>query len=125
MLIFQESTTRILASAMKSKNLIGHFTGRRMMVKHMPQKPDTQLLIYQTESGDTKIEFSLEEETVWLTQKLTAELFQTTPQNTILHLKNIFEEGELEEKAICKDFLIVQNEGDLLPEATIRKYRSG
>jgi hypothetical protein len=58
-----------------------------------------------------------------LTQKLTAELFQTTPQNTILHLKNIFEEGELEEKATCKDLLIVQNEGELLPEETIRKYR--
>jgi len=40
-----------------------------------------------------------------------AELFQTTPQNITLHLKNIFEEGELEEKATCKDFLIVQNEG--------------
>ena len=50
-----------------------------MMVKHLPQKPDTQFLIYQTESGDTKIEVRLEDETVWLTQKLTAELFQTTP----------------------------------------------
>ena len=52
-----------------------------------------------------------------------AELFQTTPQNITLHLKNIFEEGELEQKATCKDFLIVQNEGELLPEATIRKFR--
>jgi len=52
-----------------------------------------------------------------------AELFQTTPQNITLHLKNIFEEGELEEKATCKDFLIVQNEGEQLPEPTIRKFR--
>jgi len=48
-----------------------------MMAKHLPQKPYTQLLIYQTESGDTKIEVRLEDETVWLTQKLMAELFQT------------------------------------------------
>jgi len=68
------------------------------MVKHLPQKPDTQLFIYQIESGNTKIEVRLEDETVWLTQKLMAELFQTTPQHITLHLKNIFEEGELEEK---------------------------
>ncbi len=49
------------------------------MAKHLLQKPTTQLLIYQTKSGDTKIEVRLENETVWLTQKLMAELFQTTP----------------------------------------------
>ena len=49
------------------------------MAKHLPQKSNTQLLIYQTESGDIKIEVRLEDETVWLTQKLMAELFQTTP----------------------------------------------
>jgi hypothetical protein len=68
-----------------------------MMAKHLPQKPDTQLLIYQTESGDTKIEVRLENETVWLTQKLMAELFQTTVPNINLHLKNIYEERELDE----------------------------
>ena len=78
------------------------------MAKHRPQKPNTQLLIYQTEIGDTKIEVRLEDEISWLTQKLMAELFQTTPQNITLHLNNIFEDGELEEKATCKDFLQVQ-----------------
>ena len=52
------------------------------MDKHLPQKPNTQLLIYQTESGDTKIEVRLEDETVWLTQKLMADLFQVAV-NTI------------------------------------------
>jgi len=52
-----------------------------MMAKHLPQKPNTQLLIYQTESGHTKIEVRLENETVWLTQKLMADLFQTTLPN--------------------------------------------
>lgn len=72
---------------------------------------DSQLIIYQAENGTTKIEVRLENETVWLTQKKMAELFQTTPQNITIHLKNIFDEGELKEMATCKDFLQVQNEG--------------
>jgi len=71
----------------------------------------SQIIIYQTESGETKIDVRFQDETVWLTQKLMAELFQTTSQNITIHLKNIFEEGELEEKATCKDFLQVQKEG--------------
>ncbi len=54
-----------------------------------------------------KLDFRFQDETVWLTQKLMAELFQTTSQNITIHLKNIFEEGELEVKATCKDFLQV------------------
>ncbi len=73
---------------------------------------NSQFLIYQTESGETKIDVRFQDETVWLTQKLMAELFQTTPQNITLHLKNIYEEGELEEIATCKDFLQVQIEGN-------------
>jgi len=76
------------------------------------QENNSQIIIYQTESGETKLDVRFQDETVWLTQKLMAELFQTTPQNITIHLKNIFEEGELEEKATCKDFLQVQIEGD-------------
>jgi len=75
------------------------------------QENNSQLIIYQTKSGETKLDVRFQDETVWLTQKLMAELFQTTPQNITIHLKNIFEEGELEEKATCKDFLQVQIEG--------------
>lgn len=71
----------------------------------------SQFIIYQTEAGQTKIEVRLENETVWLTQKQMAELFQVTPQNITLHLKNIYDEGELYEQATCKDFLQVQQEG--------------
>ncbi len=82
----------------------------------MPKPPDmenlSQLIIYQTEDGLTKLEVRLQNETVWLTQKLMAELFQTTVPNINMHLKNIFEEGELNEMATIKDFLIVQMEGD-------------
>jgi hypothetical protein len=70
-----------------------------------------EIIIYQSEEGKTKIEVRLEDDNVWLTQKMMAELFQTTPQNITLHLKNIFEEGELQEDATCKDFLQVQTEG--------------
>ncbi len=52
----------------------------------------SQILIYQNENGETKIDVRFQDETVWLTQKLMAELFQTTSQNITIHLKNIFEE---------------------------------
>ncbi len=79
---------------------------------NLPAKPpNSELLIYQTEDGHTRIQVRLEDETVWLTRADMAQLFQTTPQNITLHLKNIFQEGELDETATCKDFLQVQPEG--------------
>lgn len=71
----------------------------------------SSLLIYQTADGRTKIDVRLQDETVWLTQKAMAELFQTTIPNINMHLKSIFEEGELDENRTIKDFLIVQKEG--------------
>ncbi len=70
-----------------------------------------EIIIYQSPQGDMKIDVRLQDETVWLSQRQIAELFQTTPQNITLHLKNIYEEGELQEDATCKDFLQVQKEG--------------
>ncbi len=75
-------------------------------------QPYGQIIIYQTEGGKTKLDVRFHDETVWLTQKMMAELFQTTVPNINMHLKNIFEEKELEEKATIKDFLIVQKEGE-------------
>lgn len=83
---------------------------------------NTQIIIYQTESGDTKLEVRLENETVWLSQKLMAALFQTTVANINIHLKNIFEEGELIESATIKDFLIVRLEGKREVNRTIEYY---
>lgn len=77
----------------------------------MKEENTSQILIYQTEKGQTKIDVRLQDETVWLTQKLMADLFQVTPQNITLHLKNIFEEGEIDENLTCKDFLQVKQEG--------------
>ena len=73
--------------------------------------PDSEIILYQTEDGRTRIQCRLEDETLWLTQAQMAELFETTPQNVTLHLKSIFAEGELVESATCKDNLQVRLEG--------------
>ena len=72
---------------------------------------ENEIIIYQTQDGKTKIDVKIEDETVWLTQAQMADLFETTKQNVSLHIKNIYEEGELIESSTVKDFLTVQNEG--------------
>ncbi len=72
--------------------------------------PNSSIILYRTEDGETRIQCRFEEETLWLTQAQMAELFQTTPQNITLHLKAIYAEGELSEAATCKYYLQVQNE---------------
>ena len=81
------------------------------MTDNLPAKNNSQILLYQTESGQTKIEVLLEDETVWLTQKLIAELFQTTIPNINIHIKNIFEEGELDPESVIKFFLTTAADG--------------
>lgn len=71
----------------------------------------SQILIYQSEDGQTKIEVQLQDETVWLSQKHLAELFQTSKQNIGQHLKNIFEEGELNENSVVKKFFTTAADG--------------
>ncbi len=70
------------------------------------QKP-SNIRIYKAKDGSTQIEVQLEEETVWLAQDQMTQLFQTTKQNVSLHIKNIYEEGELESNSTVKDFLTV------------------
>jgi hypothetical protein len=82
----------------------------------------SEIVIYQAPGGNTKVDVRLENETVWLTQKFMAELFQTTPQNITIHLKNIYEEGELNENSTCKDFLQVQIEGKRTVERNQKHY---
>lgn len=71
-----------------------------------------QILIYQTEKGDTRIDVYFEEDTIWMTQRSMAELYQTSPQNITQHIGHIYEDGELDEAATCKNYLQVQTEGD-------------
>ncbi len=83
---------------------------------------NSQIIIYLSESGQTKIDVRLENETVWLTQKSMAELFQTSVPNINMHLKNIFEEGELKQEATIKEFLIVRQEGSREVNRNIEYY---
>lgn len=93
-----------------------------MTDSRQPSPPRSEIVLYRTEDGRSRIQVRLENETVWLTQAGMADLFQTTPQNITLHLKNIFREGELTEAAICKDCLHVQTEGGRTVERTRRFY---
>lgn len=70
-----------------------------------------KILIYQNEKGDTKVDVYFAEDTIWMTQRTMAELYQTTPQNITTHIKNIYEDHELSEDSTCKDYLQVQLEG--------------
>jgi hypothetical protein len=81
-----------------------------------------EFLVFTAQAGEDTIEVRVQDETVWLTQKLMAELFQTTPQNITIHLKNIFKEGELNETATCKDFLQVGKEGQRVVERNQKFY---
>jgi len=83
---------------------------------------NSEILLYQTEDGQTKIDVRLEEETVWLSQAQMVELFQTTKQNISLHIKNIYEEGELEENSTVKDYLTVQTEGKRDVQRNLKFY---
>ena len=85
---------------------------------------ESQFLLYQTEDGQTRIKVRLENETVWMTQAMIAELYQTSPQNITLHLKAVYSEGELDEAATCKDYLQVQKEDSQLNILAVRNLHA-
>lgn len=85
--------------------------------------PNSEIILYQTEDGRTRIQCRFENETIWLTQAQIAELFETTPQNVTLHLRGIFAEGELVEAATCKDYLQVRFEGAREVSRKLKHYR--
>lgn len=78
----------------------------------MTKENASQFIIYQGEDGQIRLDVRFMEETVWLTQALMAQLFNTSKQNISLHLKNIFAEQELSENSVVKDFLVVRQEGN-------------
>lgn len=89
----------------------------------MPTTPQkSQFLIYQAEDGRMKIDVRFEDETVWLTQQMLAELFQTTQQNISLHINNIYAEGELEPTATHKEYLSVRQEGGRSVQRSLEHY---
>ena len=72
---------------------------------------EENVVVYRSADNAVQLDVQLAEETVWLTQKQMAGLFDTTPQNITVHIRNIYKEEELEQEATCKDFLQVQIEG--------------
>lgn len=79
-----------------------------------------QMLIYR--DGALNLQVRLDGETVWLTQAQIAALFQTTPQNITIHITSIYEDGELEQTATCKDYLQVQTEGSRQVRRSLKHY---
>ena len=84
--------------------------------------PSGEFFLYRTEDGQLRLNVRFDGQTVWLTQAALAELFQTTPQNITLHIRAIYQEGELEEAATCKDYLHVRQEGARQVQRNLKHY---
>lgn len=80
------------------------------------------MIIYTDESGLTKIDVKLEDDTLWLTQAQMCELYQTSRTNVVEHIKHIYEEGELQEEATCRNFRQVRQEGSRMVTREIPFY---
>jgi hypothetical protein len=67
-----------------------------------------EIIIYQSEDGQSAIDVRMEDETVWLTQAQMADLFETTRNNITLHVSNVFKEGELDRNSVSKESLLTE-----------------
>ena len=83
---------------------------------------NTEIAVYQLEDGALQIRFDAGQDTVWLNQKQLSLLFETTPENILMHIKNIDKDEELSELATTKDFLVVQSEGKREVKREIKHY---
>lgn len=84
--------------------------------------PSPQFFLYNSDDGKIRLEVRLKDETLWLTQKEMAELFQCSTDNISLHLKNIYAEGELSEKATTEESSVVRQEGTRKVQRTVTAY---
>lgn len=85
-------------------------------------KNDNDMMIYEDKDGITKVNVKFTSEDVWLTQNHIANIYKTTQQNISLHIKNIYEDKELQEDATHKNFLLVQKEGNREVKRNIDHY---
>lgn len=92
------------------------------MSQQKHEKPKGDIIVYQPESEDAAIQVRLEGETVWLTQAMLAELYQTTPQNITVHIREIYKDGELTPEATCKEYLQVRAEGARTVRRRLKHY---
>lgn len=77
----------------------------------MKSVPDSEILLYTSPDGEVQLDVRMQQDTLWMTQQMMAELFQTTVPNINVHIKNIYKESELQEEGTIKEFLIVRKEG--------------
>jgi prophage maintenance system killer protein len=89
---------------------------------HEADIPGGEVLVYEVPDGGVRVDVKLDRDTVWLTQRQMSELFETTPENVLMHLKNIYADGELEEPATAKDFLAVRVEGKRQVQRQLKHY---
>jgi hypothetical protein len=85
-------------------------------------EPAGELILYQAEDGRTRIECRFDRGSIWLTQNLMAELYQTTIPNIVQHVRNILKEREVDPSATTKDYLVVRREGDREVRRTVKHY---
>lgn len=90
------------------------------MTKELSQTGE--VLIYQTPDGGSSVEVRMDQDTVWLTQRQLGELFGTTPENILMHLRNIYENKELEKSSTSKGFLVVRQEGSRQVKRELKHY---
>ncbi len=95
---------------------------KKDIVTENMQERYPNFVIFQIDNAKVNIDVLFQDETLWLTQKKMAQLFETTTQNITLHLKNIYNEGELIREATCKEFLQVQNEGSRTVKRKSKHY---
>ena len=88
----------------------------------MEEKEKSNIIIYQSEDGQTHIEVRMDEDTVWLTQQQMSDLYQTSRTNVVEHIKHIYEDGELVEEATCRKIRQVRQEGTRMVEREIPHY---
>lgn len=92
--------------------------------KEAPYQPAMrqQIQLFTSADGQAQLQVALEHDTLWLSQAQMGELFDTTPENVLMHLKNIFKDGEWVELATTKDFLVVRQEGARQVRRRIKHY---
>ena len=85
-------------------------------------RPGGEVVVYEAPDGEVQLNVRFDRDTVWLTQRQMAEIFVTSSENVIMHLRNVFAQNELDEQATTKDFLVVQQEGTRRVRRSLRHY---
>lgn len=102
--------------------MIAQLTRKGHPMSDLNPAPDSRIEIFNAPDGGVSVKVYVEDQMVWLTQRSMADLYQTSTQNIGMHLKAIYEDGELDETATCKDYLQVQTEGNREINRTLKHY---